>query len=199
MCGDEGFIDAVAGREANLEFPSGASDSPGSRILRVRRALGLTQRELADLVGVRLWQIDQWERDERDAPPEQLDGLARALGCSATWLLTGSGTPDTAGGISPSVIKTPSTRTEDGEYRAALETPAKLEAALLDEDEGREARDRRMSAASLRAANQAADALLAQATRQARAILEDALREREQAAAEHARAKELREAIEQAP
>jgi len=175
--------------------------SVGRRIAYVRGSLGISQRELADLVGVRLWRIDQWERDERDLPRDQLEALARVTGASPNWLLTGSGPAKSVGERSGPA--TGRSRIGAANFEPGAEIAEDTAAAVAPKQETPETKDpvvatERMSEAALRAARLAADALIAQATRQARAILEDALREREQAAAEHARAREIRRALEQA-
>ena len=61
----------------------------GSRIARARRDAGLTQRALADLVGVRLWVVDQWESGARPVPADQVDIIARATNRASGWIATG--------------------------------------------------------------------------------------------------------------
>ena len=70
--------------------PSADGDTGvGARIARARRDAGLTQRALADLVGVRLWVVDRWESGAGAVPPEQLDTVATATNRTLRWLETG--------------------------------------------------------------------------------------------------------------
>jgi len=70
--------------------PSAGGDaSVGARIARARRDAGLTQRALADLIGVRLWVVDRWESGAGAVPPEQLDTVATATHRTLRWLETG--------------------------------------------------------------------------------------------------------------
>lgn len=62
----------------------------GDELQRLRRAAGLTQAELADRLGVRLWMIDQWESGTRPIPDDRLEELAAATRGQPT------GTPDVA-------------------------------------------------------------------------------------------------------
>lgn len=63
----------------------------GQRILRLRKRAGLTQKALADRVGVSASQISALEADERTEGPQarKIVPLARALGVSTDYLLTG--------------------------------------------------------------------------------------------------------------
>ena len=61
----------------------------GIRITRARRDAGLTQRALADLVGVRLWIVEQWESGAKAVPAEQLGRVAQATNRGPRWLETG--------------------------------------------------------------------------------------------------------------
>lgn len=55
------------------------------RVARVRAQL--TQRQLADVVGVRSEQVSRWERGEAIPAADALGYLARACDVSADWLL----------------------------------------------------------------------------------------------------------------
>lgn len=61
----------------------------GQRALARRKELKLTQREAAKLTGVAHVTISQWERDETQPVGARLFALAKALSCTATWLLFG--------------------------------------------------------------------------------------------------------------
>jgi transcriptional regulator with XRE-family HTH domain len=81
------------------DFSDRAADQPsvdrdasiGARIARARRDAGLTQRALADLVGVRLWVVDRWESGSRSVSGEQLAQVATATNRTLRWLETGVG------------------------------------------------------------------------------------------------------------
>jgi transcriptional regulator with XRE-family HTH domain len=71
----------------------------GHRIAQARNEnLGVTQRELAQLVGVSLQAVQQWERGAR-SPLRQLDRLAGAMGVSRDWLLWGEAEESAAIGL----------------------------------------------------------------------------------------------------
>jgi transcriptional regulator with XRE-family HTH domain len=71
----------------------------GRRIAQARaESLGVTQRELAELLGVSLQAVQQWERGAR-SPVRQLNRLARALGVSRGWLLWGDTDEPAAHGL----------------------------------------------------------------------------------------------------
>jgi transcriptional regulator with XRE-family HTH domain len=60
----------------------------GKRIARARRELGLTQRELADRIGVMLGVLEAYETGRADPSPH-LDRIAEATGKDALWFLRG--------------------------------------------------------------------------------------------------------------
>lgn len=66
----------------------------GARIAQARRDAALTQRALADVVGVRLWEVDRWESGARAPSSEQLESVARATQRTSHWLQTGVGEHD---------------------------------------------------------------------------------------------------------
>lgn len=61
----------------------------GSRIRELRRARGLKIQELADLAGLSAGHLSEVERGQSTLSGEKLRGIARALGCSTDYLLTG--------------------------------------------------------------------------------------------------------------
>ncbi|MBU5638846.1 helix-turn-helix domain-containing protein [Geomonas sp. Red69] len=63
----------------------------GERIRRSREALGLTQRQLADLVGSSPPNINYYEKGSRSAPLSMVIKLASVLGISTDFLLLGTG------------------------------------------------------------------------------------------------------------
>lgn len=64
------------------------------RIRDTRKSKKLTQQRLGDLVGVTKTTISQWEKGDYSPSGQNLYNLAKALGVSAEWLLSGKGTPD---------------------------------------------------------------------------------------------------------
>lgn len=64
----------------------------GDRIRKARKDKGLTQKQLADQVGVSRAAVTQWESGEtKGLKPENLFAVANVLGVSAEWLGIGSG------------------------------------------------------------------------------------------------------------
>ena len=61
----------------------------GERILKARRAAGLTQDELAERVGVRAGTILRWENGHQEPRGRRLQVIADATGKSVAWLQTG--------------------------------------------------------------------------------------------------------------
>lgn len=59
----------------------------GQRIRQVRESLGWTQDDLAEKIGVAVLQINRYEHDKNEPSAEMLSRLAKALGCSADYLL----------------------------------------------------------------------------------------------------------------
>ncbi|WP_126977105.1 helix-turn-helix domain-containing protein [Frigidibacter oleivorans] len=63
----------------------------GDRVTGAREAAGLTRRELASRLGVKLSSVASWEDDLADPRANKLKSLAGILGVSIRWLLTGEG------------------------------------------------------------------------------------------------------------
>lgn len=63
----------------------------GDRLAGAREAAGLTQKELAKSLGVRLTTLVAWENDTGEPRANRLHMLAGMLGVSLGWLLTGQG------------------------------------------------------------------------------------------------------------
>lgn len=61
--------------------------SPGRRMKQARAAKGLTQKELADKLGLDTSTISRWEADKIEIGPVWAEELSKHLGESATWLL----------------------------------------------------------------------------------------------------------------
>lgn len=65
------------------------------RLREARDSVGLTQDELAELVGVHIGTIKEWENVNRQSLPfKKLDEVTRALGVSRDWLLYGNDRDD---------------------------------------------------------------------------------------------------------
>jgi len=65
--------------------------STGARIKAARKARGLTQTALAELLETTQGTVSQWERDERTLMPDWTVRLAVALDVTADYLLGLSG------------------------------------------------------------------------------------------------------------
>lgn len=61
----------------------------GTRLLRRRKELKLSQAALGKLAHVAHVTISQWERDETQPAGKRLFSLSKALQCSPTWLMFG--------------------------------------------------------------------------------------------------------------
>lgn len=59
----------------------------GERIVAAREAAGLSQRDLAEKLGVSQRSLSWWERQNVALKPDQLAALAESLGVSADFLL----------------------------------------------------------------------------------------------------------------
>lgn len=71
------------------EQPDG--DTVGGRISRARDASGLSSRDLAWRLGVKLATVDAWERDRSEPAAHRLTNLAGLLNVSLSWILCGVG------------------------------------------------------------------------------------------------------------
>ncbi|MDP8609664.1 helix-turn-helix domain-containing protein [Serratia marcescens] len=63
--------------------------TPGSRIRGRRKEMKLTQRSLAQALGISHVSVSQWERDDSEPTGKNLFSLSRVLRCSPTWILFG--------------------------------------------------------------------------------------------------------------
>ena len=63
--------------------------SVGGRIGRLRRQKKLTQEYLAQQLGVSRQAVSKWETDQTQPDTANLTALAKLLGCTVDWLLTG--------------------------------------------------------------------------------------------------------------
>lgn len=64
------------------------------RIAQARKAAGLTQPELADILQVHFRTLQTWERGKKPVVPfDRLDEIAKATGATKEWLLHGDESP----------------------------------------------------------------------------------------------------------
>lgn len=61
------------------------------RIKELRKALGLTQKELGQAVGLGNTAIANYEAGSQDVPDRTIADICRVYGVSETWLRTGEG------------------------------------------------------------------------------------------------------------
>lgn len=61
----------------------------GERIRERRKELGMTQKQLADKLGVKYQTVQAWELNSRNPKLETVEKLASALGVSSGWLVYG--------------------------------------------------------------------------------------------------------------
>lgn len=67
-------------------------DKIGKRIKKIRTQLGLTQKQMAKILGLSSFvTISRWERGERTPDQEALNRLVKLLNVNLNWLLTGEG------------------------------------------------------------------------------------------------------------
>ena len=72
------------------QFPD--FDTFGGRLSRARDASGMSVRDLAWRLGVRMATVNAWERDRSQPGSHRLSHLSGLLGVSLSWLLHGVGT-----------------------------------------------------------------------------------------------------------
>ncbi len=63
----------------------------GDRVAAARRAMGLTQAQLSQKLGIKLKTLHAWEEDVSEPRANKLQMLAGVLNISIIWLLTGLG------------------------------------------------------------------------------------------------------------
>ncbi len=63
----------------------------GDRLAAAREAAGLSQRDLAQKIGVKTDTVRGWEDDMKEPRANRVQMLAGLLNVSLTWLLTGKG------------------------------------------------------------------------------------------------------------
>ncbi len=63
----------------------------GDRVAAAREALGLSQTQLSNRLGIRVGTLQNWEGDRSEPRANKLQMLAGVLNVSIVWLLTGQG------------------------------------------------------------------------------------------------------------
>ena len=63
----------------------------GDRLAGARESAGLTQKDLAERLGVKLRTIKGWEQDQSEPRSARMSILAGMLNVSLPWLMTGVG------------------------------------------------------------------------------------------------------------
>lgn len=56
------------------------------RLVELRNAKGLSQRDLADMIGVPPGTLAMWEKGKRNPKEESIENLAKALSCDINYL-----------------------------------------------------------------------------------------------------------------
>jgi transcriptional regulator with XRE-family HTH domain len=75
-------------RDMTMGRPTDRKRTPfGQRLVETREAAGMSQRDLADKLGITQRALSWWEREPVALKPEQLSALAEALNVTADYLL----------------------------------------------------------------------------------------------------------------
>jgi len=77
--------------ENNQNWYSAAAATFGDRLAAARETAGLSQKQLAERLGVKLGTYRNWEDDASEPRANRLTMLAGMLGVSMRWLMTGTG------------------------------------------------------------------------------------------------------------
>ena len=80
------FFRSSAGKRENM---TKEKNTVGSRIRECRKAMGLSQEALAELLYVKKNTICRYEKDEHDTPSSSIVALAKALHTTPNYLLMG--------------------------------------------------------------------------------------------------------------
>ncbi len=81
----------IADGQAPLDDYTDASATFGDRLGLAREAMGLTQAELAERIGVRPATVRNWEDDRSEPRANKLQMLAGLLNAPLVWLMSGQG------------------------------------------------------------------------------------------------------------
>ncbi|WP_322895164.1 MULTISPECIES: helix-turn-helix transcriptional regulator [unclassified Yoonia] len=77
--------------ETDTDWYSAEAATFGDRLAGAREAAGLSQKDLAKSLGVKLSTLASWENDTGEPRANRLQMLAGMLGVSLGWLMTGQG------------------------------------------------------------------------------------------------------------
>ena len=77
---------------ADISVETNDFDTLGGRLSRAREAKNASLTEIAELVGVEVKTLEEWECDQAAPRSNRLTMLAGILGVSPSWLLFGRGT-----------------------------------------------------------------------------------------------------------
>jgi transcriptional regulator with XRE-family HTH domain len=86
---------AVAERAAQSDY-SDETSTFGDRLALARDALGLSQAQLANRIGVKVQSLRNWEEDRSEPRANKLQMIAGMLNVSMGWLMSGIGEAPTA-------------------------------------------------------------------------------------------------------
>jgi HTH-type transcriptional regulator, cell division transcriptional repressor len=86
----------MADEHAERDWYSNETATFGDRLADARQAVGLSQEELCDRLGIKLKTLQSWENDVTEPRANKLQMVSGVLNVSLRWLLTGEGE-----GISP--------------------------------------------------------------------------------------------------
>jgi transcriptional regulator with XRE-family HTH domain len=86
-----GKRDKMMSEDAAEGWFDAESATLGDRITGARDASGMTQKELAKRIGIKLSTLQDWENDISEPRANKLQMLAGLLNVSITWLLEGVG------------------------------------------------------------------------------------------------------------
>lgn len=64
----------------------------GEKIRKCRKAKGLSQKGLAELLGIQYQSVQDWERDRTKPSTGKIPELCEILDITSTWLLSSGGT-----------------------------------------------------------------------------------------------------------
>ncbi|MEL6958314.1 MAG: helix-turn-helix transcriptional regulator [Pseudomonadota bacterium] len=76
---------------SSMDWYSDEMATFGDRLAAAREAAGLSQKDLAQRVGIKASTLRNWEDDLSEPRANRLSMLAGLLGVSLSWLLTGEG------------------------------------------------------------------------------------------------------------
>jgi len=63
----------------------------GEKIRKCRKAKGLSQKKLADFLGIRYQSVQDWERDRTKPSTGKIPELCKIFDVTSTWLLSSGG------------------------------------------------------------------------------------------------------------